>query len=133
MHYSYDANFKLMVIKHTEESSNCAVARKFCVMEQIVWQWRKQKLPLLKGVNSNIKKHFLGPRWTISIRDEELLQCVIGKWKNGPPLIRKTKQMHCNDNSAERFQSQPWFGSSGLAVHCTVCSCESFQKTTVKN
>jgi len=36
MRYSYDGNFKLMVIKHTEETSNCAAAWKFCVTEQIV-------------------------------------------------------------------------------------------------
>jgi hypothetical protein len=36
MHYSYNANFKSVVIKYTEETSNCAVAWKFCVMEQTV-------------------------------------------------------------------------------------------------
>lgn len=65
MLYSYNANFRLMVIKHTEETGKCAVVWILCVMEQNVWQWRKQKLPLFKGVNSNTKKNFLGPRWTI--------------------------------------------------------------------
>jgi hypothetical protein len=36
MHCSYDLNFKLVVIKHAEETNNCAVARKFCVAEQCV-------------------------------------------------------------------------------------------------
>jgi transposase-like protein len=31
--WSYDANFKLMVIKHAEETNNCAAARKFGVAE----------------------------------------------------------------------------------------------------
>jgi transposase-like protein len=40
---SYDANFKLMVIKHEEETNNCAKARKFGVAEPNVRRWRKQK------------------------------------------------------------------------------------------
>jgi transposase-like protein len=48
---SYDANFKLMVIKHAEETNNCAMAQKFGVEEPNVRHWRKQK-ELLKGANS---------------------------------------------------------------------------------
>jgi transposase-like protein len=33
MRWSYDANFKLMVIKHAVETNNCATARKFSVAE----------------------------------------------------------------------------------------------------
>jgi transposase-like protein len=51
MRWSYDANFKLMVIKHAEETNNCATARKFDVVEPNVRHWRKQK-ELLKGANS---------------------------------------------------------------------------------
>jgi hypothetical protein len=29
MHWSYDTNFKLMVIKQAEETNNCATPRKF--------------------------------------------------------------------------------------------------------
>jgi hypothetical protein len=43
VHWSYDANFKLMVIKHVEETKNCATARKFSVAELNVQCWRKQK------------------------------------------------------------------------------------------
>ena len=43
--------------------------------------------------------------------DEELQVCVTGKWKNRPQITRKTKQMHCNENSAGRFQSWQWFES----------------------
>jgi hypothetical protein len=35
MRWNYDANFKLMVIKHAEETNNCATARKFGVAEPI--------------------------------------------------------------------------------------------------
>jgi transposase-like protein len=51
VHWSYDANFKLMVIKHAEETNNCATARKFGVAEPNVRRWRKQK-ELLKEANS---------------------------------------------------------------------------------
>jgi transposase-like protein len=51
MRWSYDANFKLMVIKHAEEINNCVTARKFGVTEPNVRRWRKQK-ELLKGANS---------------------------------------------------------------------------------
>jgi transposase-like protein len=43
MHWSYNANFKFMVIKHAEETNNCATARKFGVAEPNVRRWRKQK------------------------------------------------------------------------------------------
>jgi hypothetical protein len=33
MRWRYDANFKLMVIKHAEETNNCAAAWKFGVAE----------------------------------------------------------------------------------------------------
>jgi hypothetical protein len=33
MYWSYDANFKLMVIKHVEETNNCALAWKSSVAE----------------------------------------------------------------------------------------------------
>jgi hypothetical protein len=33
VHWSYDANFKLMVIKHAEETNSYATARKFGVAE----------------------------------------------------------------------------------------------------
>jgi hypothetical protein len=49
--WSYDANFKLMVIKHVEETNNCATAWKFGVAEPNVQRWRKQK-ELLNGANS---------------------------------------------------------------------------------
>jgi transposase-like protein len=41
--WSYDTNFKLMVIKHAEETNNCATAWKFGVVELNVRRWRKQK------------------------------------------------------------------------------------------
>jgi transposase-like protein len=49
--WSYDANFKLMVIKLAGKTNNCATARKFGVAELNVRSWRKQK-ELLKGANS---------------------------------------------------------------------------------
>jgi transposase-like protein len=40
MRWSYDAHFKSMVIKHAEETNNCATARKFGVAESNVRRWR---------------------------------------------------------------------------------------------
>jgi transposase-like protein len=54
MRWSYDTNFKLMVIKHVEEINNCTAARKFGVAEPNIRRWRKQKEPL-KGANSTRK------------------------------------------------------------------------------
>jgi hypothetical protein len=47
MHWSY---FKLVVIKHVEETSSCPTAQKFSVMEPNLWRWRKQNV-LLQGAN----------------------------------------------------------------------------------
>jgi transposase-like protein len=51
MRWSYDANFKLVVIKPAKEANNCAAAQKFGVVEPNVRCWRKQK-ELVKEVNS---------------------------------------------------------------------------------
>jgi transposase-like protein len=51
MHWNCDTNFKLKIIKHAEETNNCAMARKFGVAEPYVQHWRKQD-GILKGANS---------------------------------------------------------------------------------
>jgi transposase-like protein len=51
VHWNCDTNFKLKIIKHAEETNNCAMARKFGVAEPYVQHWRKQD-GLLKGANS---------------------------------------------------------------------------------
>jgi hypothetical protein len=39
-----DANFKLMVIRFTEKTSNCAALRKYySISGASVWQWKKNK------------------------------------------------------------------------------------------
>jgi hypothetical protein len=78
MRWSYDANFKMMVIKHVEETNNCATARIFDVAE------------LLKGENST-RKAFHGPKHGNSnATDEKVLEFVLEKCKNGLPITRET-------------------------------------------
>ena len=48
---SYDTDFKFMVIKHAQETNNHAVSQKFCVVQQNVCCWRKQKDLLLKAAD----------------------------------------------------------------------------------
>jgi transposase-like protein len=92
MRWSYDANFKLMVIKHAEETNNCATARKFGVAEPNVRRWRKQK-QLLKGTNST-RKAFRGPKHgNFNAVDEKFLEFVEEKRKNGLPVTRETIRM----------------------------------------
>ena len=48
---SYDTDFKFMVIERAVETNNHTVAQKFCVVEQNVCCWRKQKNLFLKVEN----------------------------------------------------------------------------------
>jgi hypothetical protein len=52
---SYNADFKSVVIKHTEANNNQAMAWKFCAVEQNVLWWKKQKGLLIKEENSTQK------------------------------------------------------------------------------
>lgn len=86
----------------------------------------KIKITIIKRGEFRHQKALSGPKMdNFNSSDEELLECVIGKWKNGPPVTRKTKQMHCNENSAERFQSRQWFGSKIYALQWFSCSLHS--------
>jgi hypothetical protein len=44
MYHSHDTNFKLMVIKNKEETSNCDTAWKLCVIEQNVLTQKKKNI-----------------------------------------------------------------------------------------
>jgi hypothetical protein len=43
LRWSYDSNFKLMVISEAEETNNCAAARKLSITENNVRRWWQQK------------------------------------------------------------------------------------------
>jgi hypothetical protein len=78
MRCSYDANFKLMVIKYVEETNNFATVWKFGVEEPNVRSWRKQK-ELLKGANST-QKAFRGPKHgNFNAVNEKVLEFVLEK------------------------------------------------------
>jgi hypothetical protein len=51
-----------MVIKHVEETNNCATARKFSVAEQNVRHWEKKEKEQIQP-----EKHFMGPSMGISM------------------------------------------------------------------
>ena len=77
----------------------------------------KTKITITKRGYFTHQTTFSGPKMdNFNSSDNELQVCVIGKWKNGPQISRKTKQFHCNENSAERFQSQQWFGTKICAL-----------------
>jgi transposase-like protein len=59
MRWSYDVNFKFMVIKHAEETNNCATALKFGVAESNVRRWRKK----LKRSKFNPKSILWAQAW----------------------------------------------------------------------
>jgi transposase-like protein len=111
MRWSYDANFKLKVIRHAEETNNCTTAQKFGVMDLKVRHWRKQKL--LKGANST-QKAFRGPKHgNFNAADKKVLEFVLEKRKNGLPITRETIRMKALDtatyileDSTARLQSQ---------------------------
>jgi transposase-like protein len=46
MRCSYDANFKIMVFKHAEQTNSCEVARKYSVSEANIRRWKQQKQKL---------------------------------------------------------------------------------------
>jgi hypothetical protein len=66
IYYSYYAYLEIMVIKHAEETNNLTVAWKFCVVEQNVQHYGRQKELLLEGANSYLQ-HFGGQRMEISL------------------------------------------------------------------
>jgi hypothetical protein len=84
-----------MAIKHTEETSKCAEAWRLCVMEQTMTM-EETKINIIKRGEFRHQRAFSGPQdRQFNSSDEQLPECVIGKWKNGPPITRKTKRMHC--------------------------------------
>jgi len=48
---SYDTDFKFVILDHAVETNNHVVVHEFCVVEQNVCCWRKQKNLFLKGEN----------------------------------------------------------------------------------
>jgi transposase-like protein len=116
MRWSYDANFKLMVIKHAVETNNCAMARKFSVAEPNVRRWRKQK-ELLKGANST-RKAFCGPNHgNFNAIDEKVLESVLEKRKNGLPVTREIIRMKALEIAASlKIPRQDFKASNGWAV-----------------
>jgi transposase-like protein len=57
---NYDANFKITVLKHAEQSNNCEAARKYSVSEANVRRWKQQKQQFT-NVNCT-RKLFRGPK-----------------------------------------------------------------------
>ena len=53
---SYDASFKLKVIRYAEEHGNRAAGREFCIDEKSVRQWRSMKEELDKMPKSKRAK-----------------------------------------------------------------------------
>jgi transposase-like protein len=116
MQWSYDANFKLMVIKHAEETNNCATARKFGVAEPNVRCWSKQK-ELLKGANSTLKA-FRGPKHGhFNAVEEKVLEFVLEKHKNGLPITRETIRIKALEiTTSLKIPRQDFKASNGWAV-----------------
>jgi hypothetical protein len=78
MHWSYNDNFKLMVIKDAQETNNCATTCKFGVTERNVLHWRKQK-ELLKEANST-QKEFCEPKHgNFNATNKKVLEFVLTK------------------------------------------------------
>jgi hypothetical protein len=117
MHWSYDTNFKLMVIKHAEETNNCTAAWKSGVTEPNVRCWRKQK-ELLKGANLT-QKAFRGPKHVnFNNIDKKALEFVLEKRKNGLPVTRETIRMKALEIATslkiprQDFKASKWLGSA---------------------
>jgi hypothetical protein len=48
--FHYDTTFKLMVIKHTDETNNCSIERNFHVQNRKhIWHWQDSK-PVMIGI-----------------------------------------------------------------------------------
>jgi transposase-like protein len=119
MRWSYDANFKLMVIRHAEETNNCATARKFGVAEPNVRRWRKQK-ELLKGANST-RKAFRGPKHgNFNAADEKFLGFVLQSIKNGLPVTRETIRMKALEIATSLKIPRQDFKAAGQEDLCVV-------------
>lgn len=85
---SYDANYKLRVIKAAEDSNNSAAARAFGISEKNVRRWRKQKNELKNAATT--RKSFGGPK--VGRFDEVekiLINFVREKRADGLPISRE--------------------------------------------
>jgi hypothetical protein len=130
MRWSYNANFKLMVFKHAEETNNCTVAWKFGVAEPNVRRWRKQK-ELLKGANP-FQKAFCGPKHgNFSAVDEKVLEFVLKKRKNVLPVTRETIRMKSLEIATSlKIPQQDFKASNGWAVRFMRCKGLALRRRT---
>ena len=100
---------------------------------------KKTKITIIKRGEFKHQKAFSGPKMdNFNSSDEELVECdmVNGKMDLQLPerqnrcTVMKSLQKDFKASNGLAVRSTP---CSGLAVHCTVCSRECFQKTAVKN
>lgn len=68
----YDANFKLLVIRHATKTNNYASAWKFYIKEESVWCWKKELWILL-----NLKSGSWGQLGKFQSTDENILEFMI--------------------------------------------------------
>jgi transposase-like protein len=128
--WSYDANFKQMVIKHAEETNKCTAAQKFGVAEPNVRCWRKQK-ELLKGANST-QKAFRGPKHGhFNAIDEKVLEFVLEKCKNGLPITRETIRVKALEIATFlKIPLQDFKSSNGWAIRFMHCKGLALHRRT---
>jgi hypothetical protein len=97
-----------MIIKHVEETNNCATAWKFGIAELNVRCWRKQE-ELLKGTNSTRK--------AFHAVDEKVLEFLLEKCKNGLPVTIETIRMKAFEIvTSLKIPRQDFKASNGWAV-----------------
>jgi hypothetical protein len=77
---SYDAKFKLTVIKYAKKTNNCNTATKFSVVEANILEWRQQKQKL---INETPPKNLsVAPRMDISKNQNSELLSLCTHTKN---------------------------------------------------
>ena len=105
---SYDANFKLMVIKEAEATNNCAPGRKFCISKVNILKWRQSK-EKLRNANSS-QKSFSGPKkGRYHELEQKVIEYVREKRNEALPITREVIRMKvwvCTNRQHGRYGIQ---------------------------
>ena len=112
---TYDANFKLMVVKYAEATNNCAAGRKYEVSEPNVRRWRTIK-EKLENANSS-RKSFSGPKkGRFHELEERVVNYVREKRNEGFPVTHEVIRMKAIELSRNIPNMPKFKASTGWCV-----------------
>lgn len=90
--HSYDANFKLMVVREAENTNNCRAALKYGILEKNVCDWGKMKQKLKSTCST--RRSFRGPESGKNAElDNQVAAFVLEKRTQGFVITREVIEL----------------------------------------